>query len=220
MKKITAFLMCLMLSFSLAACSSNQQPQNSTSALLSESGSEATPEPETSAPISNEPEETKTEDEKTLVVYFSWSGNTEEMAHTIATETGGELYEIVPLNAYPEDYDECTDVALKERDNNARPEIGNLPELIDEYDRIIIGYPIWWHTAPMVIGTFLESYDLNNVDVYPFTQSASMSNEQYENSMEFVRKTAAGANVHDGLFADADDTEAITSYLEQNGLTN
>lgn len=58
-----------------------------------------------------------------LVAYFSWSGNTEEMATYIQEQTGGDLYEIQPVIPYPEDYNECGDVALEERDNNARPEI-------------------------------------------------------------------------------------------------
>lgn len=98
---------------------------------------------------------------KVLVAYFSWSGNTEEMAAYIAEQTGGDLLEIQPETPYPTDYNECGDVALAERDNNERPAIANLPESVDEYDAILIGYPIWWHTAPMIIGTFLESYDLS-----------------------------------------------------------
>lgn len=70
----------------------------------------------------------------------------------------------------------------------------------------------------MIIGTFLENYDLSGIHVYPFTQSASMDTEQFENSMEFVRESAAGANVHDGLFTKAADTEGILSYLEENGF--
>lgn len=159
-------------------------------------------------------------DGKTLIVYFSWSasGNTEKMASYIQEQTKGDLLEIEPLNPYPVDYEECTDVALVERDENARPEIANLPDSIEEYDTIFIGYPIWWHTAPMIIGTFLENYDLSGIHVYPFTQSASMDTEQFENSMEFVRESAAGANVHDGLFTKAADTEGILSYLEENGF--
>ena len=79
-------------------------------------------------------------------------------------------------------------------------------------------YPIWWHTAPMIIGTFLENYDLSGAHVYPFTQSASMDTEQFENSMEFVRESAAGANVHDGLFTESSDTEGILAYLTENGF--
>ena len=141
------------------------------------------------------------------------------MASYLAEQTGGELLEIQPETPYPEDYDECGDVALEERDSNARPAIANLPESIERYDTLLIGYPIWWHTAPMIIGTFLESYDLTGVEVYPFTQSASMDTEQFANSIEFVRENAAGASVHDGLFARPSDTAAIDTYLSDNGLT-
>ena len=153
-----------------------------------------------------------------LVAYFSWSGNSEEMASYIPEQTGGDLLEIQPETPYPEDYNECGDVALEERDSNARPAIADLPESIDEYDTLLIGYPIWWHTAPMIIGTFLESYDLNGKEVFPFTQSASMDTEQFDNSIEFVRDNAAGATVNDGLFARPSDTEAIDDYLSDNGL--
>ena len=65
-------------------------------------------------------------------------------------------------------------MAKAERDENARPEIANLPDSISEYDTVFAGYPIWWHIAPMIIGTFLEKYDLTGVEIYPFSQSASM----------------------------------------------
>ena len=140
------------------------------------------------------------------------------MAETIAEQTGADIFEIVPVNAYPEAYTPCTEVALEERDNNARPAIKNLPRSLSEYDKILVGYPIWWHTAPMIIGTFLENYDLTGIDVYPFTQSASMDRGQFEQSMEFVRGCAGKAAVHDGLFARYSDTSAIGNYLDQNGL--
>ena len=140
------------------------------------------------------------------------------MASYIAEQTGGDLLEIQPETPYPTDYNECGNVALAERDNNERPAIANLPESIDQYDTILVGYPIWWHTAPMIIGTFLESYDLTGVEVYPFTQSASMDTEQFDNSINFVRDVAQGATVHNGLFARPSDTETIGAYLSDNGL--
>ena len=163
-------------------------------------------------------ETTASADGKTLVAYFSWSGNTQEMASYIAEQTGGDLLELQPETPYPTDYNECGDVALAERDSDARPAIANLPESIEEYDTVLVGYPIWWHTAPMIIGTFLESYDLTGVDVYPFTQSTSMDTEQFDNSIAFVRENANGATVHDGLFARPSDTGTIDSYLSGNGL--
>ena len=70
----------------------------------------------------------------------------------------------------------------------------------------------------MIIGTFLESYDLTGVEVYPFTQSASMDTEQFDNSIAFVWENAGDAAVHDGLFARPSDTDAIDAYLAETGL--
>ena len=191
------------------------------SSVLESSIPAETNEPEQSViePVSSEIASLVPEEDRTLVVYFTWSSNTAGMAETIAELTDADTFEIVPVNPYPEEYTPCTEVALEERDNNARPAIQDLPDSVSEYDNILIGYPIWWHTAPMIIGTFLENYDLSGIDVYPFTQSASMDTEQFEQSMDFVRGCAENANVHDGLFARPSDTDTITSYLEQNRLT-
>lgn len=154
-------------------------------------------------------------DKKVLVAYFTWSGNTEEMAEYIAEQTNGDLYKIEPKTPYPNEYNKCGEVAKVERDDNVRPEIANLPDNIDEYDTIYIGYPIWWHTAPMIIGTFLESSDFSGADIYPFTQSASMDTEQFENSMKFIKDCAKNANVHDGLFTQPDDINKIDDYIQK-----
>lgn len=153
-----------------------------------------------------------------LVAYFSWSesGNTEKMAKVIQEQTKGDLFEIESAKPYPTDYQECTEVAKAEKENNERPELASLPDSIEKYDRIYIGYPIWWHTAPMVIGTFLECYDLSGIEVYPFAQSASMDEEQFKESMDFIRKSAGEGTVHDGLFTEATNTDAILSYLNKN----
>lgn len=228
MKKLISILMATVLVFALAACGQSRQTESTDSSIATTQPNNTEPPtqnvPETTepseAPETTTPSETPNADGKTLIVYFSWStsGNTEKMATYIQEQTGGELLELEPLNPYPTDYEECGDVALVERDENARPEIANLPESISEYDTIFVGYPIWWHTAPMIIGTFLESYDLTGVEIYPFTQSASMDTEQFDNSMEFVRENAAGANVHDGLFVEATDTDGIQEYLTANGF--
>lgn len=225
MKKMTSILMAAVLAFALAACGQTQQTELTNSSVTDkQTDNEGTPTQSASKTI--EPSEVpdtaslSETDGKILIVYFSWStsGNTEKMAAYIQEQTGGDLLELEPLNPYPTDYEECEDVALVERDNNDRPEIANLPDSIVEYDTIFVGYPIWWHTAPMIVGTFLESYDLTGVEIYPFTQSASMDTEQFDNSMEFVRENAAGANVHDGLFVEATDTDGIREYLTANGF--
>ena len=218
-KKLLSLLLPAVLVLTLSACGQTQQAEPADSSVAdTQPDSEETSTqsaPETTAPV-----ETTDADCKTLIVYFSWSasGNTEKMATYIQEQTGGDLLELEPLNPYPTDYEKCGEVAQVERDENARPEIANLPESISEYDTVFVGYPIWWHTAPMIIGTFLENYDLTGVDIYPFAQSASMDKEQFDNSIEFVREYASGANVHDGLFVSASDTEGIQEYLTANGF--
>lgn len=214
LKKLAALFMSIIMLTALPACSDNGGNTADTQPAAPDTQSTAADTEEQTT----DTDTNSTQDGKTLIAYFSWSGNTFTMANTIAEKTGGELFEIVPVNPYPEEYTPCTEVALEERDSNARPEIKDLPDSIEEYDTILIGYPIWWHTAPMIIGTFLESYDLTGIEVYPFTQSASMDEEQFENSMEFVHSCAGSGNVHDGLFARADDETAIEEYLKNNGL--
>lgn len=213
-KKIICILLIISMLLTMSACgqafqNQSADPTPNTAETPASEPEDTTPEPRADAPASN-----------TLIVYFSWSssGNTEKMAAYIQEQIGGDLLELGPSVPYPTDYDECGDVALVERDENQRPAIANLPDDLSGYDTIFIGFPIWWHTAPMIIGTFLENYDLTGVEIYPFTQSDSMDVEQFENSMDFVRETAAGANVHDGLFVRADDPEGIRSYLEENGF--
>ena len=79
--------------------------------------------------------------DKVLVAYFSWSGNTQHVAEYIAQQTGGTLFRIEPLNPYPEEYVPCTEVAKKEKENNARPAIKDRVEDWDSYDTVFIGCP-------------------------------------------------------------------------------
>lgn len=224
MRRIVSAAAALVLALSLAACGQTSEGPGSSTGPGTPSGTESLRSPEPTGAASSPASEsasaphTEVSDGKVLVAYFSWSGNTEEMAAYIAEQTGGDLLEIQPEPPYPTDYTECGEVALAERDSDARPAIANLPESVDTYDTILIGYPIWWHTAPMIIGTFLEQYDLAGKAVYPFTQSASMDTEQFDNSIAFVRENADGAAVHDGLFARPSDREAIDTYLADNGL--
>ena len=212
--------------FSLAACGHTGKTTTTAPTGAPESTAPSASESDTAAPAAESPEASAeaavepSDRANNLIVYFSWSpsGNTEKMAYVIQERTGGDILEIEPMVAYPTEYSVCGEVAKVERDENIRPEIANLPESLDEYDTIFVGYPIWWHTAPMTIGTFLENYDLTGKEIYPFSQSASMDTEQFANSMDFVRTSAKGAAVHEGLFADASDTDKILAYLTENGF--
>jgi flavodoxin len=79
-----------------------------------------------------------------------------------------DSFEIVPVDKYPEKYDECTDIAQKEKNDNARPKIQDKINNFDSYDTVFIGYPIWWGDLPMIMYTFMEEYDFNGKNVIPF----------------------------------------------------
>ena len=108
------------------------------------------------------------QDKKILVAYFSWY-----VAEQIAKQTGGTLFRIEPVKPYPTEYTPCTEVAKKEKEDNARPAIKNKVEDWDSYDTVFIGCPVWWWTAPMIINTFTESYDFKGKTVIPFCTYAS-----------------------------------------------
>ena len=105
---------------------------------------------------------------KILVAYFSWGGNTQKVAGHIVSLTGGTLFRIEPEKPYPTEYTPCTEVAKAEKEADARPAIKNKVEDWDQYDVIFIGCPVWWHTAPMIINTFSESYDFKGENSYSF----------------------------------------------------
>ena len=94
-------------------------------------------------------------------------GNTAKVAKEIAAQTGADLIEVKPAKAYPDGYDECCDVALAEQEENARPELVEIPDL-SAYDTIYLGYPIWWGDLPMFMYTLLENGDFSGKTILPF----------------------------------------------------
>ena len=133
---------------------------------------------------------------KVLIAYFSWGGTTKRMAEQIQAITGGDMFEIEPVNPYPTSYTPCTEVALEERDSDARPAIKNRVANWDDYDVVFLGGPVWWHTAPMILHTFAESYDFEGKTVVPFTTYASTYRD--ETLQAIVDMTPAAEHL-DGL---------------------
>ena len=167
----------------------------------------------------NKPEETaKPQGGKLLVAYFSWSGTSERIAKNIITQTGADSFRIERETPYSDDYNTVAyGEAKDEADSNARPPLKNPLESVAAYDKIVLCYPIWWHTAPMTVGTFLETYDLTGKTIYPISQSASMDVSQYNQSVEFIKECAKGAVVDDGLFTK--DNAVIQSYVAETVLS-
>ena len=136
--------------------------------------------PQATQPISTPastatPEATATSDEvvnddqaRILVAYFSRTGNTASIATMIAEATGAPLFKIEAVYSYPEDYNECLDVAQQEQSANVRPELTAQVEAMEDYDTVFVGYPNWWGTMPMALFTFLEGHDLSGKTIIPF----------------------------------------------------
>ena len=112
---------------------------------------------------------------KTLVAYFSASGETAKLAKTIAEVTDGTLFEIRPETAYTaadlDWMDKKSRSTLEMNDEKSRPAIADRVEDMAQYDTVFIGFPIWWYQAPRIIETFLESYDFTGKTVIPFATS-------------------------------------------------
>lgn len=166
---------------------------------------------------SGENPDTPESDSKILVAYFSWGGTTQRMAQEIASQTGADLFRIEPTVPYPTDYTECTEVALEERDNDARPAIADNVENWEQYDVIFIGSPVWWHTAPMIIATFAESYDFSGKTVVPFcTYSATYRDETLARIVELTPD--AEHLTGEGLTSGRINEQNISSWLKEIGL--
>jgi flavodoxin len=105
---------------------------------------------------------------KILVVYFSHSGNTREIADQIHKIVGGDIFEIKSSVPYPDDYNACVKQARQELDSGYKPELKTKVDNIGSYDVIFIGYPNWWSTIPAPVKTFLSEYDLSGKAIAPF----------------------------------------------------
>ena len=104
----------------------------------------------------------------TLVAYFSRSGNTRVIAGTLQRALEADLFEIQPLRAYPEDYEQTVEQARQERDSGYEPPLKTRAPGIAAYDTIFLGFPIWGETVPPVIRSFLRVHDLAGKTLRPF----------------------------------------------------
>lgn len=168
MKKLTALLLSVVLVLSLAACGSANKPASSTTQ----------PESSSTAPAESEPE-TQPETGKTLVVYYSASGNTERVAKDIAEAAGADLFEIVPTEVYTSEdlnWTNSDSRVSREHDDESLRDVPltttEVPDW-DSYDTVFIGYPIWWGIAAWPVDTFVKNNDFTDKTVIPFATSSS-----------------------------------------------
>ena len=155
---------------------------------------------------------------KTLIVYFSWSGNTEKIARTLAIKTGGTLFRLERRIPYSSDYNTCAyKEAKEEHDEMILPELKTpLPDVM-AYDRIILAFPIWWYTFPMVVASFLSSItDWKGKRIDVFANSYTDDPQYMVTSLRDVKHYAKNADVHRGLFNK--EIDHLDQWLAENGL--
>lgn len=111
--------------------------------------------------------ETK-KDKKTIVVYYSYSGNTKAAAQIIQAQLDADIFEIETVKSYPSVYKEVTEQAKKEIKEGYKPEIKNKVNNIAQYDTVVLGSPIWWGTVAPAVSTFMAEHDLAGKTIIPF----------------------------------------------------
>ena len=211
MKKLVTIIMAGVLMISLAACGETKKPTEETSDIT-----KVTTENSTIEKGETEGNTTTGNGKNVAVLFFSATGTTRNVAQKIAGTLGTDTMEIIPKEKYTSDDidysdDDCR--ANREmKDESSRPEIKNNLSKVENSDAIYIGYPIWLGTAPRIIQTFFESYDLKGKTVYLFCTSGSSGIEQ---SVSDLQKLYPDVNIVAGKRFDGNVTDE-----EVNNWTN
>ena len=231
MKKLAAIFLSLAMVLSLAACGNSSSNETSASETSDSAASGETQEP-SAAPESTEPAESteepssqpETEGEAggTLVVYYSATGNTEQVANYIADITGGDLFELEPVEPYTSDDLDWTDdnsrVSQEYYDESLRDVelVADTVENWDSYDTVFIGYPIWWGIAAWPTDGFVEANDFTGKTVIPFCTSSSSGLGE---SGELLAELAGTGDWQEGMrFRSSASETDVQEWIDSLGL--
>ena len=154
---------------------------------------------------------------KTLVAYFSASGVTKGVAEKLAAATGSDLYEIKPAEPYtPADLnwnDKNSRSSVERNDLSSRPALADQGANMAGYDRVFLGFPIWWYTAPRIIRTFLESYDFAGKTIILFATSGGSGLGQ---TAAELASSCPGAKIKSGKLLNGTLSEAALKQWAQS----
>ena len=144
---------------------------------------------------------------KTLAV-----GNTQKAAEILREITGADIFKIEPITPYSDSYNECIEQAKQDNQNNARPALKALPDSLDGYDTIYLGYPNYWGTMPMCVFTFLEHFDFGGKTIKPFCthEGSGMGTSERD-----IKKLCRGAKVEKGLAIHGSRMNGAKAQLEK-----
>ncbi|GFM82609.1 flavodoxin [Pseudomonas cichorii] len=155
---------------------------------------------------------------RTLVAYFSRSGNTRVVAGLIQRSLHADLFEIRPARPYPEDYLETVEQARQERDSGFEPALESKVQNIADYDTLFLGFPIWGETTPPVVRSFLSAHDLAGKTLIPFTTHGGYG---LGNSRSVLESHAPKARIVDGFVMEGEQErktmERVNEWLSESG---
>ena len=152
---------------------------------------------------------------KILVSYFSASGVTKGVAEKIANAVEGDLFEIEPVEKYTDAdlnwMDKQSRSTIEMNDRSFRPPVKNKVENLGDYDKVVIGFPVWWYTAPTIINTFIEENDLTGKSIYVFCTSGGSG---VDGSLNDLKNTYPNLNFISGKRLKSNvDLEEIKTWL-------
>ncbi|MDX0174532.1 flavodoxin [Sinorhizobium meliloti] len=153
---------------------------------------------------------------RTLVAWFSRSGNTRVIAGQIARSLQADRFEMRPARPYPDDYFETVEQAQQERDSGFEPPLASSVEGMDRYETVYLGFPIWGMTAPPVIRSFLSVHRLSGKTIVPFITHGGYGTGS---SLEVVASHAPQARLVEGLVMERpqerETIERVSDWLDQ-----
>lgn len=206
MKKIISLFMALAMVLSLAACSTNQSPGESTREESSSQTNESTPTPSNTngknlAVYFSMPDNV---DDSTVVIDGETLGNTQYMSYVIQETVGADIFRIEPETPYPTDHDKLVDLAKEEQNDNARPKIKDMIENFDTYENIFVGYPNWWGDMPMILYSFFDEYDFSGKTIIPFNTHGGSG---FSDTISTIKELEPNAEVLDGKSISRNDIQ-------------
>lgn len=152
---------------------------------------------------------------KRLVAYFSASGSTKKAAEMIAEVCDCELYEITPKKPYTKEdlnwMDKNSRSSIEMNDKKFRPEIEDKQLQMENYDEIILGFPIWWYVAPTIVNTFLEKYDFSGKKVILFATSGGSG---FGNTVRELQPSAPNAVIVEGKILNRMTKQEISNWVK------
>lgn len=228
-----------LMSATLSACTASTDSSSDTINSSAEESTEASaPSSETQSALSENSES------NILIAYFSRVGNTDfdpdvdavtsaslrldngnltgnaqVLANFVKERTNGDLFLIQTSEKYPSDYESTTNIGSEEKSQNSRPELSSHIDNMDNYETVVLIYPIWWGTAPMAVSSFLEEYDFTGKTILPI---ATHEGSGMGTSEDDIKALAKGADVKTGLSVRGGSVDSaqsdVDSWLESNGL--